>query len=116
MYLFDDDSPGIIPSNSIILTNNFGQIPHLQCVSGSMLPNVGQLFAPSGQDITLLTNDPFNIIRGSQNDPGYLDVSLNPNRVLTIHEQGVYRFHIPDELGMNTSIFVGIYLPALTSK
>lgn len=115
MYLFDNNSPGIIPNNSIILTNNFGQIPELQCISGSRLAHVGQWFAPSGQDITLSTNDPFDVVIGGQNDPGYLDVSLHFGRILTVHEQGVYNCLLPDETGMNIPIFVGIYIPALIS-
>lgn len=114
--MFDDDNPGIIPNNSIILTNNFGQIPRLQCISATELPDAGQWLAPSAQDITGLANDPFDIIVGDQNDPGYLDISLHSGQILTIRDQGVYTCRIPDETGMNASVFVGIYLPALISN
>ena len=115
MYVFDANNPGLIPNNSIILTDNFGQMPRLQCISGSKSSNVGQWLTPSGQDITLTTNDPFNVIVGGQNDPGYLDISLHSGRIVTINDQGVYACRIPDETGTTSLFFVGIYLPALTS-
>lgn len=116
MYLFDDDNPGLIPNNTIILTDNFGQIPRLQCISGSQLPNVGEWISPLGQDITNSASDSFDILVGGHSDPGYLDLSLHSGRILTVHEQGVYTCRIPDETGMNYSFHVGIYLPTLTSK
>ena len=115
MYLFDDNNPGMIPNNSVILTDNFGRMPQLQCISGSKLPNVGQWFTPSGQDITLTTDDPFDVTAGGQRDPGHLNVSLHSGRILTIRDQGVYTCLIPDESGEDSSLLVGIYLPALTS-
>ncbi len=115
IYVFDADNPGIIPNNSIVLTDNFGQMPQLQCISGSQLAGVGLWFAPSGQDVTLTSNDPFDVLRGGESDPGYLDISLHSGRILTIRDQGVYACRIPDETGTNSSFFVGIYLPALTS-
>ena len=115
MYLFDNNSPGPIPNNSIILTNNFGQLPRLQCISGTPSPDVGQWLSPSAQDITSSANDPFAITVGGQSDPGYLDISLDPGQILTIHDQGVYTCRIPDETGTTSVFFVGIYLPALTS-
>ena len=115
MYVFDDENPGVIPNNSIILTNNFGQIPRLQCISGSQSPDVGQWLTPAAQDVTLSTSDPFNVVRGGASDPGYLDILLNSGQILTIRDQGVYSCVIPDETGTSTSFFVGIYLPALTS-
>lgn len=115
VYLFDDDTSGIIPNNSIILTNNFGQVPRFQVISGSLIPNIGQWIAPSGQDITRSVNDLFDIVFGGQNDPGYLEISLHSGRILSIRDQGVYTCLIPDETGTNTSVYVGIYIPALAS-
>ena len=116
MYLFDGDNPGPVPNNSILLTNNFGQIPHFQCISGTTQPSVGQWISPSAQDITTSSADPFSVIVGDQTDPGYLDISLNPGQFLTIRDQGVYSCWIPDETGINTSFSVGIYIPALSCK
>ncbi len=86
-----------------------------QCISGSKLRDVGRWLAPPGQDITFSADDPFDVTIGGQNDPGYLDVSLHSGRILTIHDQGVYTCRIPDETGINVSVLIGIYLPALTS-
>ena len=116
MYSFDSSNPGLIPNNSIILTNNFGQMPRLQCISGSRSPGVGQWLAPSGQDITYSNTDPFDITVGGASDPGYLDISLHPGQIVTLRDQGVYSCRIPDETGENSSVLVGIYLPALTSE
>ncbi len=116
MYSFDTSNPGIILNNSVILTNNFGQMPRLQCISGSRSPDVGQWIAPSGQDITRSTTDSFDITIGGTSDPGYLDISLHPGQIVTLSDQGVYSCRIPDETGTISSVLVGIYLPALTSK
>lgn len=115
MYLFDDSNPGTIPNNSILLTNNFGQIPRLQCISGSTLPDVGQWISPSAEDVALEASSPFDIIAGGEDNPGYLNISLHSGHGLTFHDQGVYTCLIPDETGMNTSFSVGIYLPAFLS-
>lgn len=116
MYLFNDESSGLIPNNDVIITNNFGQMPHVQCISGSQTPSVGQWISPSGQDITYKTTDPFDVVVGDENDPGYLDISLHTGQFITYQDQGVYTCRIPDETGTIVSLHVGIYLPALTSK
>ena len=116
MYLFDAGSPGIIPNNDIIVTNNFGQLPRFQCISGSLTAGVGQWISPSGQDATFQSGDPFDVIVGDESDPGYLDVSLHSGQFITYEDQGVYTCQIPDDMGTLVSLHVGIYLPALTSK
>ena len=115
MYVFDGVSPGLISNNSILLTDSFGQMPRLQCISATQMPHVGEWLNPTGQDITQSTSDPFNVIVGGENDPGYLDISLHSGRILTIQEQGVYTCRIPDESGVTAYFHIGIYLPALTS-
>lgn len=114
MYLFDGNNSGIIPNNSVILTNNFGQLPQLRCISGSKLAGVGQWFTPSGHNITSATSDPFDVIVGGENDPGYSDLLLHHGMILTMSDQGIYVCHIPDETGMISILFAGLYLPALT--
>ena len=91
-------------------------MPRLQCISGSKLPNVGWWIAPSGLDATDSTNDPFDIVQGNADDPGYVNVSLHSGQFITFSDQGVYTCLIPDETGVNRYVFVGIYLPALISK
>lgn len=113
LYLFDGSDSRIIPNNSAILSNNFGQLPKFQCVSGSKLAGVGQWFTPSGQSMNLNTNDAFDIIVGDDSDPGYVDMWLHPGRILTAQDQGIYTCQIPDEAGRVSTLYVGIYLPAL---
>lgn len=113
MYLFDAESPGIITNDDIIVTNNFGQLPRLQCISGSRSASVGQWITPSGQDATYLTSDPFDVIVGDESDPGFLDISLHSGQFITYKDQGVYTCQIPDNTGVVVSMHVGIYLPAL---
>ena len=98
------------------MTDNFGQIQNLQCISGSRTPDVGRWIAPNGQDITYSNGDPFEIIIGRANDPGYLEIRQDARRSLRFTDQGIYTCLIPDESGANMSLHVGIYLPAYTSK
>ena len=116
MYLSDAESPGIIPNNDITVTNNFGQLPSLQCISGSQLANVGQWITPSGQDATYHTSDPFDVIVGDESDPGFLEISLHSGQFITYEDQGVYTCRIPDDKGALVSLHVGIYLPAFVSE
>ena len=116
MYLFDAESPGIIPNNDLIVTNNFGQLPSLQCISGSQSAGVGQWITPSGRDATYQTSDPFDVIVGDESDPGFLEISLHSGRFITYEDQGVYACRIPDNTGAPVSLHVGIYLPALVGE
>ena len=116
MYLFDADSPGIIPNNDVIVTDNFGQLPRIQCISGSQSANVGQWITPSDQDATYQTSDPFDVTVGDENDPGFLEISLHPGRFITYENQGVYTCQIPDDKGALVSLHVGIYLPAFVGE
>lgn len=98
------------------MTDNFGQIRDLQCISESRTPDVGRWIAPNGQDITYSNVDPFEIIIGGESDPGYLEIKLDAGRSLRFTDQGIYTCLIPDESGVNMALHVGIYLPAYTSK
>jgi hypothetical protein len=116
IYLFDADSPGIIPTDDIIVTNNFGQLPRIQCISGSLSAGVGQWIAPSGRDATYQTSDPFDITVGDESDPGFLEISLHSGQFITYEDQGVYTCRIPDDKGALVSLHVGIYLPAFVGE
>ena len=106
------DSPGTFPDNSIIVADNFGQIPQMQCISGSNTPNVGQWVAPNGQDLTNMASDKFDVTVGGSDDPGYVEIAVSSSQVLTLTDQGVYTCSIPDETGVNIPLHVGIYLEA----
>lgn len=116
LYSFDPDNSGPLPNNSVVVTDNFGQMPRLQCISGSNSPNVGRWIAPSGQDVTYSMSDSFDVELGGVNDPGYMEIALHSGQFVTFSDQGVYSCLIPDETGVTCSLLVGIYLPALTSK
>ena len=116
MILMNGNTPEVLLNNSALLTDNFGQLPTIQCVSGYAVANVGQWLSPLGMDLTMAPLDAFDVTLGGQVDPGYLNVSLVSGQFLTIQDQGVYGCHIPDEMGRNASLFVGIYLPAFASK
>ena len=116
LYLFDTDSPGKIPTDDIIVTNNFGQLPCLQCISGSQSAGVGQWITPSGKDATYQTSDPFDITVGDESDPGFLEISLHSGQFIIYEDQGVYTCRIPDDKGALVSLHVGIYLPAFVSE
>ena len=88
-------------------------MPRLQCISGSNSPNIGQWIAPLGQDATYSTSDPFDVVLGSMNDPGYMDITLHSGQFITFSDQGIYTCLIPDEAGVTHPVLVGIYLPAL---
>ena len=116
LYLFDASSPGIIPNNDIIVTTNFGQLPRLQCISGSQSAGVGQWITPSGQDNTYQTSNPFDVTVGDESDPGFLEISLHSGQFITYSHQGVYTCQIPDNMGSLVSLHVGIYLPAFVGE
>jgi len=116
VILFDGDTPQVLQNNSVLLTDNFGQFPKIQCVSGYGVANMGQWVSPLGVDLTMTPLDAFDVTLGGPTDPGYLNVSLVNGQFLTIQDQGVYGCHIPDEMGRNASLFVGIYLPSFTSE
>ena len=116
MIIFDGNTPEVLLNNSALLTDNFGQLPTIQCVSGYAVANEGQWLSPLGVDLTMAPLNAFDITLGGQTDPGHLNVSLVSGQFLTIQDQGVYGCHIPDEMGRNASLFVGIYLPAFASK
>lgn len=116
LYVFDKSNPRILLNNSIQLADNFGRLPKIQCISGSPIANVGQWFSPSGEDITTVSTDIFDVNLGSQDDPGILNVSLASGLYFTYPNQGVYGCHIPDEMGQNSSVFIGIYSQSFASE
>ena len=116
MIIFDENTPEVLLNNSALLTDNFGKLPTILCVSGYAVANVGQWLSPLGVDLTMAPLDAFDVILGGQADPGHLNVSLVSGQLLTIQDQGVYGCHIQDEMERNATLFIGIYLPAFASK
>ena len=110
------ENTGILPNNSFITANVSGMIGHLDCSSGSMTSNVGRWIAPNGEDITYSNIDPFDVTVGSANDPGHLSIQQASGHFLTASFQGVYTCTIPDEIGVERSLHVGLYLNGFNSK
>ena len=110
----EPDTVTCLSNNTVLITDTFGQIPTLQCISGSLQPNVGHWIAPSGENITYSALDPFSVDVGDSNDPGYLEIVAE--RALGFADQGVYTCQIPDETGRNTLLRIGVYLPAYICK
>ena len=82
----------------------------VQCISGSMEPNVGQWIAPDGQELTHSTNSPFVVTLGGSTNPGYLSTVVANGQSLSNTDQGVYSCILPDESGNQQILHLGIYL------
>lgn len=107
---------GVIPNNSILLTNSGGHISQLFCLSGSNRTTVGNWISPEGRILDAVQNDPFDIIFGSGNIPGQLVVETPlSNPPLTTTHEGVYTCVMPNEDGEIEYLRIGIYLNASES-
>ena len=76
---------------------------------------VGEFISPEGRNLAAVQNDPFDIIFGDSNNPGWLLIktpATNPP-IVTAHE-GIYTCTIPDENDQSEYLHIGIYLS--TSK
>ncbi len=101
------DNLTLLPNNSVILADNFGQIPPLQCITDSA--SSLDLIGPSKQIITHNTGDIFVVVVGSNTDPGLLNVSLESGRQVQAGDQGVYECKASE----GSSLSFGIYLQVL---
>ena len=73
------------------------------------MPNVGLWVSPTGQDITNITSDIFDIAVGGEGNPGVVSVELQGGYSLASTDQGVYTCIIPDEMGKEQYMHVAIY-------
>ena len=80
------------------------------------MPNVGSWIAPSGQDITTSSTDPFDVIVGGDSNPGYLSVLQASGHFLTASFQGIYSCILPDENGVERQLNVGVYPNGFNGK
>ena len=106
---------GPLANNSIILTNNLGQMSSIQCISGSNLPDLGSIASPTGL-ILDNDNDIFEVRIGDEDDPGFIQLDLKSGRSISFSHQGIYTCTIPDENGNYASLHFGLYLPAFASR
>ena len=56
-----------------------------------------------------MTDDPFNIVIGDESDPGYIEISLEHDEVISNDDMGIYRCLLPGTDGTNVSFHVGLY-------
>ena len=110
------DRVGTLQNNTFITTDSSGMIGVLQCISGSLQPNVGRWISPSGQDITTSIIDPFEVQVGDQSSPGSLNIRQASGHSITTSFQGVYTCIIPNERGMEEYLHIGIYSHTFNSK
>ena len=82
-------------------------IPSFHCLSGSAQPNVGNLIGPLGNDVTLSTTGPLNVVHGGLSDPGTL--SVHSVRPLGLDDIGIYTYRTPDENGDVIDFHFGLY-------
>ena len=80
------------------------------------MPNVGSWIAPSGQDITTSSTDPFDVIVGGDSNPGYLSILQASGHFLTASFQGIYSCILPDENGVERQLNVGVYPNGFNGK
>ena len=115
--LFSASALGQIPNNSILIANSGGRIPQLQCLSGSRVPNVGRWLNPQGSSLSDITEDPFEITIGGDNNPGSVVIETpDVNLSLSQSHEGIYTCIIPDETEEIHYLYIGIYLNGFDSK
>ena len=95
-------------NNSILVANRNNNIGTIYCSSGSRTNNIGQWFTPNKTRIEQ-SNSLFTVVRGGGNFPAYAGLQLRSNRSLTQYDEGIYTCVIPDENGIQQTIYVGIF-------
>ena len=82
-----------------------GIIETVLCLSGSLVPNVGQWISPNGSN---QLDDQFEATVGDSGNPG--SVQISTSSPLSTEHAGIYTCAIPDETGGMRYLHVGIYL------
>lgn len=100
---------GPLDNNTLVVVDSDQTIGDIHCASGSSLANVGQWIGPTRNDLTNSTVDPFNVLLGDERDPGSLVIQQASGHVITNSFQGVYTCVMPDEVGVQKYLHVGIY-------
>ena len=68
---------------------------------------MGNLIGPLGNDVTLSTTGPLNVVHGGLSDPGTL--SVHSVRPLGLDDIGIYTYRTPDENGDVIDFHFGLY-------
>lgn len=104
--LFANDNP--VSNNSVLLADRNNQIGTIYCSSGSRASGIGQWLAPNGAVIAQ-NGGPLSVVNGGGNFPAYVGLQLRLNQSLSQSNEGVYTCNIPDEDGVQRTLYVGIY-------
>ena len=105
--MFANDNPA---SNiSAVLADGNNQIGTIYCSSGSQANGIGRWFAPNGVEITQSSGGSLTVVRGGGNFPSYVGLQLKTGRSFSVLEEGVYTCVIPDENGVQQTLYVGLY-------
>ena len=107
---------GLLNNNTFVTTDESGMMDDIHCTSGSETENTGRWIAPNGEDLTNSTINPFDIIVGGAHDPGSIVVRQASGHIVTRSFQGIHTCIIPDEDGVETYIYVGIFQHGFDSK
>ena len=97
-----------IQNNTALLADSSNDIGTLFCVSGGLSSNTAKWLAPDGTDM-MDNNGSFAIVRGEGSTQSYIALQLNTGYSLTDADEGVYTCIIPDENGIEQTLYVGLY-------
>ena len=115
-YLAPISNGRLAANNSLIRSGNIRGFGALLCLSGSRMADVGRWITPQGQDSTYNMTDIFDVSVGGMDNPGNINISLEAGRSIGSSHQGVYACIIPDEGGVEHTLYIGIYPPTFGCK
>ena len=117
LYYHEPISNGrLAANNSLIRSGNIRGFGALLCLSGSRMADVGRWITPQGRDSTYNMTDIFDVSVGGMDNPGNINISLEAGRSIGSSHQGVYACIIPDEGGVEHTLYIGIYPPTFGCK
>ena len=104
---FANDNPA--PNNSAVLADTNNEIGTLYCSSGSRTMGIGRWFLQNGTEITTNDGGSFTVVHGGGNFPAYAGLQLRTGKSFIADDEGVYTCTIPDDAGVQQTLYVGIY-------
>ena len=107
--LFGDSEP--LRNNSALMSLLIDQIGVIHChtASRAALEGTAQWQSPSGTDITRDLTDDFQIQVFSGLFPSFTSLELGFGLSLSVADQGVYSCTLPDENGVQQTLYIGLY-------
>jgi len=106
-----------ISNNTALFADSAGQIGTIFCHSASQQPLIGQWISPTGNDITFISSDSFQVDLEFGSFPSYTTLRLQQGSALTrSSDQGIYSCLIPDENGTEQTLHIGLYSSGYSGK